>query len=540
MADELHDRICKLTEHFAAADQQQPDVLSAAASPANLDSFDICEAIAALFPTLSSSDRKRLFHAFVSGRERRVDCDVQEDDKKKERVEMSAPTSPMRGGPSTDATAAALSSSISFRCAAAAAGVTGSSNVLPSMGGLRLKSPSTLDDDDAAVFSQHKESEQQKRSDETAPPATYDGLFLPYILLNDRCASDMLPWMSSIPNSISDIVGGLPASGNGHAWSLYADAEASLRKGRSGSEWSDAVQLFEEAAVLFAAETTPQHAMSANCLVRSADCLRCLRDVDQMATMLERAGAAYARVLAEASPRRRAEDDVDVLRVDSSPQLNYIANASVQCFFQAVFVARTAGRAAKAAKMCRKGAEAAVVCGKHDDALSLLYRACDLYANDLSMAAEARAVMFRAVTIAVMDMSDLALAIDALERLANVSMPEEQPLVLFRAMLCRLACIPGVTGNDTNDAMNDCEYALDQYTDLCVALCGGKENVCLKQMLRGVMENDPVRVENAAESYISTHTLEEWVPPMFHMVWHRTVERLAHRTEHLRDAVNAS
>lgn len=541
------------------------------------DHFDVCEAIAALFPEADVAQRKQVYQAY----QRQGPGGTLATPTTSSAVSTPTPpvpplsaispvtnTEPLSGGaaaaaapsePSSDAPVLhAAASSISFLCAGAAAGlIVKETSVLASellsavspASSLRLKSP--LHDEDPRL---HASRFSASASALGGVPAQLRQ-FSPLVLLNDRCPSDMLPWLGpeAIPRRPPRTITTAVVSA---AWELYETTEKSLSKGRIGSEWSEAVGLFEEAGKQFEAaagalssaphgvvttdgdgeEEEAHHRLAAivmagNCYVRAADCLRCLRDVDQMSSQLEQAGLAYSSAFPDNTTNSAADDSCN------DAALSMIAQASVQAFTQAIYVARAAGRNAKAARMARRGAEAAVRCRRFDDAVTLLYRACDIYDKELGMGAEARAVMTRAVAISVVDMSNLSIAIDALEKLADVSIPEEQPLVLFRAMLCRLACLPGITGNDTNDALSDCVYALDQYTDLCVGLCGGKENTCLKQILRGVEENDPVRVENAAEAYVSTHSmLEEWIAPLLRIIWHRTVERLAHRTEHLRDA----
>ncbi|CUG86941.1 Hypothetical protein, putative [Bodo saltans] len=528
-----------------------------------IDAFDVCETIATMFPSCDATTRKAAYLEYVTiskdsvSRDKNVDAKVatpQIPEVPSSGTSVHTPTPPaveltgfgavageasVHGGDHPTLLHGAASN-ISFLVAGAAAGLIAKQTTDLAQGlmhsSLRLKSP--LHEQDPRhnnnihnFTTEATEGTHGVHESKTAPPIL--------VLINDRCPSDMLPWLSAVALPIRPTIRSL-SSGESPAWSVYEATEKSLSKGRSGSEWSDAVALFEQAGGLFDAAAVASSSsltnviMAGNCYVRAADCLRCLRDVDQMATFLERAGSAYST----AFPENRDDSAVPPLANGLSVVASATAEATVQAFTQAVFVSRAAGRTAKAARVARKGAEGCVRVLRFDDAVTLLYRACDLYDKELSMGAEARAVMTRAVGIAVVDMSNLSIAIDALEKLADVSIAEEQPLVLFRAMLCRLACLPGITGNDTNDAIIDCVYALDQYTDICVGLCGGKENTCLKQMIRGVEENDPVRVENAAEAYVSTHTaLEEWIPPMMHMIWHRTVERLAHRTEHLRDVV---
>jgi hypothetical protein len=309
---------------IAAADDLQP-TLTAGAEASAIDTFDVHEVIAQLFPASDAAVRKAVFRTYFDLMERPLNskgADVTAADEGASRVagvlssSVQTPTPPARepteivealaagsvsadGGVNTstflNGTAA---SSISFLCAGAAAGLIAkqTSDLAQELmhSSLRLKSP--LHDEDPRYQSQM--SPQSAEGLDTLPPIL--------IVVHNRCPSDMLPWFSPLPLRPSQAQMSPVATA---AWTLYETTERSLSKGRSGSEWTDAVSLFEQAAALFdqGAGLLPSSLegviMAGNCYVRAADCLRCLRDVDQMASCLERAGLAY--LMASPSRKRR-------------------------------------------------------------------------------------------------------------------------------------------------------------------------------------------------------------------------------------------
>lgn len=400
---------------------------------------------------------------------------------------------------------------------------------------------SVMGDDHLTQSPNHRQRNHNRDDDDDEVHNVEEALPVPLFIRFAPRGSDVTPVWTQRPLALVKLIPSLlqvdPSAAAAastaalrQAIQQYLAAEKHLDAGKA---WHEAPPLFEDASVEFlaVAKTLLESssaaaplslrmwrtavAMAANCTLRAADCLRYCTNPDSAATSLIKAAEVYAML--------------DGSRGEQPHNANYGANAAMECAKLAAVIARATGRLVKAAKLSRLGAEYAATCCCAIDAVKLLHFASALYLDangSLSLVGESRAALARAAAIAVMDGSDLALAIDTLEQLADLSTRPEQPLVLFRAMLCRMASVPGVLGHDTTDAIEDVAEVLDQYSNVAPELCGGRENECLKAILRGQRECDALRVQEACKVYLDCHHgLEDWIEPLMRVIEERSVER---------------
>jgi hypothetical protein len=292
------------------------------------------------------------------------------------------------------------------------------------------------------------------------------------------------------------------------AWALYERAEHQLENHiQIGISFDDASVLFSRAGEEF--RTIPEaSAMAGNCFVRSADCRRCVSDPDGQAELLVAAGEAYAR----------GDDQRSKF-------------AAVAALREAVRIYEKEGRPVKAAKHARQAAEFAVDGGAPMDGVTLLHYASNVLLS-LRMTADARACLARATAVTVMDAGNYVEAIACLEKLADICPSEkEQSYSLFRALVVRMVCIPSVWGAEAVEAIMDCREVLSAYTDACPALLRSSENECVETAISGLLTENADLVESAFGKYVRSHTLEEWVEPLF---WAIHAAALQRKSQHLR------
>jgi tetratricopeptide (TPR) repeat protein len=249
-------------------------------------------------------------------------------------------------------------------------------------------------------------------------------------------------------------------------------------------------------------------AMAGNCYVRAADCRKCLANPDGEAELLVQAGEAYAR-----GDDRRCK------------------LAAVTAMRSAVRVYENERRPAKAAKIARQAAEFAVDGGMAMEGVTLLHYAANVFLT-LKMSADARACLARATAVTVMDAGNYVEAIACLEKLADLSPSnKEQSYALFRATVVRMVCIPSFWGCEAVEAINDCRDVFSAYIDACPALLNGAENECITRAIRGLLAEDLEIIEAAFGKYVRSHTLEEWVEPMFWAIHGSATQR---KSQHVR------
>ena len=324
------------------------------------------------------------------------------------------------------------------------------------------------------------------------------------VMNNQRCRQSHTPLMQDRFHPTEALLR------DSSAWSLYERAEHMLENAfQIGISFEDASLVFSRAGREFD-RGEDAAVMAGNCFVRAADCRRCVCDFDAEAELLVDAAEAYAR--GDASPRCK--------------------HAAVAALRDAVRIYEKEERPMKSAKHARQAAEYAVDGGMLLDAITLLHYAANVYHGRLRMPADARVCLARATAVCVMDAGNYLEAIACLEKTADICQSEkEQAFALFRALVCRMACVPPGWGAEAVEAIHDIRDVFNSYSDCCSALLIGPENDCIEQALAGLLAEDPDKVESAFGKYVRSHTLEEWVEPLF---WAIHASALQRKSQHLR------
>eukprot|EP00658_Telonema_sp_P-2_P059299 TRINITY_DN4812_c0_g1_i2.p1 TRINITY_DN4812_c0_g1~~TRINITY_DN4812_c0_g1_i2.p1 ORF type:complete len:258 (+),score=61.98 TRINITY_DN4812_c0_g1_i2:142-915(+) len=202
--------------------------------------------------------------------------------------------------------------------------------------------------------------------------------------------------------------------------------------------------------------------------------------------------------------------------------------AALACMQSGIAIFKDLGRERTTAKLLREAAELCILVCNPGLAVDMLHVAADTGIK-FGQLPDARACLARAAEIAVMDFSDFAEAVDTLEKMAKVTTPStEIHLAYFRALACRIVCVPPVPGVDTYEAIQDVKKTFDEYQDDCPSFCYGPEYKLIKSIIAdGLVGMDEYATESAIAVYLQSHDsqIEEWLELVLRKIHKNIVNR---------------
>eukprot|EP00758_Cryptobia_borreli_P008687 Tbor_TRINITY_DN5410_c3_g1::TRINITY_DN5410_c3_g1_i1::g.25377::m.25377 len=254
------------------------------------------------------------------------------------------------------------------------------------------------------------------------------------------------------------------------------------------SSWQESIVCFTKASAGFV--NLGLFRMAANCYVRISDCYRICGCEDDV-----------AKSLVTVSHLHQKESD--------NLEGQQAALAAIQ---NAVDIFLKLGRELKAASLSTEVAE---LCIKADNAglgIDILHLAQDTM-QKFGQYSNARRALLRATEISVLDFSDFGEAIDSLEKIAVLPPASTSHLYYFRAMVCRIVCVPIKGGVDTYEAILDVKKVFEDYMDLCPRLSYGSERKLLLTMIDSLKTLNEEALNKECEKYIASHksSIEEWL-----------------------------
>ena len=333
----------------------------------------------------------------------------------------------------------------------------------------------------------------------------------PYVLTvaTKRCANpDAEP--KALPDFRFKIAAPLKKLNKSDPFFLYETAELYVEEGfHIMSTWSEAVDNFRAASLAF--ENALMFRMAANCMVRAHDVYKAISSFDR--ELLD--DAAYALVAAS----RLHQKEV--------PPTQEARFSALACMQSGIAIFKDLGRERTTAKLLREAAELCILVNNAGLAVDMLHVATETCIK-FGQLPDARACLARAAEIAVMDFSDFAEAVDTLEKMATVTPSTEVHLAYFRAIACRIVCVPPVPGVDTYEAIQDVKKTFDGYQDDCPSFCYGPEYKLIKSIISdGLVGMDEYATEASIAVYLQSHDsqIEEWLELVLRKIHKNIVNR---------------
>ena len=332
-----------------------------------------------------------------------------------------------------------------------------------------------------------------------------------YILLGDagRCENPAAEPKAQ-PGVRFKVVAPLNTLSRTDPFHMYETAERYVEEGfHLMSTWAEAADKFKAASAAFENAGMPR--MAANSLVRVHDVYKAVSSFDR--ELLD--DAAYALVAASRLHSRETPAGQDTRR------------AALACMQTGISIFEELGRELTAAKLLREAAELCILVKNAGLAIDVLHRAAKTFIL-FGQNNDARACFARAAEIAVMDFSDFTEAIDTLEKMAKVTPSTETHLAYFRALVCRIVCVPPVPGVDTYAAIQDVKKTFEDYQDQCHPFTYGAENKLVKEVIaKGLEGMDEIATETAIAVYMKSHSLqiEDWLEMVLRKIHKNIVSR---------------